>query len=74
MIAELSEAYRRCDFDDGVPAVVLTGTPPAFCAGVRPNDFQHFTATQFTGADVCEQWRSLRHGDPSVTQAPKSQS
>ena len=33
MGAELSEAYRRCDVDDAVRAVVLTGTPPAFCAG-----------------------------------------
>ena len=30
---QLSEAYRRCDTDDRVRAVVLTGTPPAFCAG-----------------------------------------
>jgi enoyl-CoA hydratase/carnithine racemase len=29
----LSDAYRRCDADDRVRAVVLTGTPPAFCAG-----------------------------------------
>jgi enoyl-CoA hydratase/carnithine racemase len=33
MGAELAEAYRRCDADDDVRAVVLTGTPPAFCAG-----------------------------------------
>jgi enoyl-CoA hydratase/carnithine racemase len=30
---ELGEAYRACDTDDDVRAVVLTGTPPAFCAG-----------------------------------------
>lgn len=30
---ELCDAYRRCDADDAVRAVVLTGTPPAFCAG-----------------------------------------
>jgi enoyl-CoA hydratase/carnithine racemase len=30
---ELSAAYRRCDEDDSIRAVVLTGTPPAFCAG-----------------------------------------
>jgi len=30
---ELSDAYRRCDTDDAIRAVVLTGTPPAFCAG-----------------------------------------
>ena len=30
---ELTDAYRRCDADDDVRAVVLTGTPPAFCSG-----------------------------------------
>jgi enoyl-CoA hydratase/carnithine racemase len=30
---ELSDAYRRSDLDDEVRAVVLTGAPPAFCAG-----------------------------------------
>jgi enoyl-CoA hydratase/carnithine racemase len=33
MAGELADAYRRCDGDDDVRAVVLTGTPPAFCAG-----------------------------------------
>jgi enoyl-CoA hydratase/carnithine racemase len=33
MREELADAYRSCDRDDGVRAVVLTGTPPAFCAG-----------------------------------------
>jgi enoyl-CoA hydratase/carnithine racemase len=30
---ELGEVYRLCDADDDVRVVVLTGTPPAFCAG-----------------------------------------
>ncbi len=30
---EVSDAYRVCDRDDRIRAVVLTGTPPAFCAG-----------------------------------------
>ena len=30
---ELAEAYRACDRDDSVRVIVLTGTPPAFCAG-----------------------------------------
>jgi enoyl-CoA hydratase/carnithine racemase len=30
---ELSDTYRRADSDDEVRVVVLTGAPPAFCAG-----------------------------------------
>jgi len=33
MREELADAYRACDRDDGVRAIVLTGAPPAFCAG-----------------------------------------
>src|SRR5436305_1652092 len=31
--AELGTAYRACDIDDDVRAVVVTGTGAAFCAG-----------------------------------------
>ncbi|WP_066902017.1 enoyl-CoA hydratase/isomerase family protein [Mycolicibacterium houstonense] len=33
MREELADAYTRCDTDDAIRAIVLTGTPPAFCAG-----------------------------------------
>jgi enoyl-CoA hydratase/carnithine racemase len=33
MREELAEAYRWCDRTDAVRVVVLTGAPPAFCAG-----------------------------------------
>jgi enoyl-CoA hydratase/carnithine racemase len=33
MREELADAYRRCDRDDSIRVVVVTGTPPAFCAG-----------------------------------------
>lgn len=33
MAAALGAALRRCDTDDAIGAVVITGTPPAFCAG-----------------------------------------
>jgi enoyl-CoA hydratase/carnithine racemase len=33
MAAELAGAMRRCDLDDGVRAVVVTGAGRAFCAG-----------------------------------------
>jgi enoyl-CoA hydratase/carnithine racemase len=33
MREELADAFVRCDRDDAVRVVVLTGAPPAFCAG-----------------------------------------
>jgi enoyl-CoA hydratase/carnithine racemase len=33
MREELADAYRTCDRDDAVRVIVLTGAPPAFCAG-----------------------------------------
>lgn len=33
MREELADAYLACDRDDTVRVIVLTGTPPAFCAG-----------------------------------------
>lgn len=33
MAVELGTALRRCDTEDAIRAVVITGTPPAFCAG-----------------------------------------
>ncbi|MFC9892841.1 enoyl-CoA hydratase/isomerase family protein [Nocardia sp. NPDC127579] len=33
MAAELSAALHRCDAEDAIRVVVITGTPPAFCAG-----------------------------------------
>jgi enoyl-CoA hydratase/carnithine racemase len=33
MREELAAAYRHCDDDDDVRVIILTGTPPAFCAG-----------------------------------------
>ena len=38
MREELADAYRTCDRDDGVRAIVLTGAPPAFCAGADLGD------------------------------------
>lgn len=33
MREELAAAYRYCDDDDAIRVIVLTGAPPAFCAG-----------------------------------------
>jgi enoyl-CoA hydratase/carnithine racemase len=44
----LAEIYRRADTDDDVRVVVVTGTPPAFCAGA---DFS-------SGSDVFERSES----------------
>jgi enoyl-CoA hydratase/carnithine racemase len=48
---ELADAYRRCDEDDAVRAVVLTGAGAAFCAGAEmssevfeSSDLENFSA------------------------------
>jgi enoyl-CoA hydratase/carnithine racemase len=56
MGGELSDAYRRCDADGDIRAVVLTGTPPAFCAGAdmtsREGTFEMRNADTFSAAAV----------------------
>src|ERR1700730_8478521 len=42
MIDELVAAFDRLDADQGVGAVVVTGAPPAFCAGA---DLSHLGAS-----------------------------
>ncbi|WP_280450877.1 enoyl-CoA hydratase-related protein, partial [Nocardia cyriacigeorgica] len=38
MIAELSAALQRCDIEDAIRVVVITGTPPPVCAGADRSD------------------------------------
>ncbi len=38
MLDGLAEAYRRCDEDDAIRAVVVTGAGRAFCAGADMSD------------------------------------
>src|SRR4051794_27654873 len=56
MGGELADAYKRCDEDEAVRAVVVTGTPPAFCAGAdmtsREGTFEMRDASTFSAAAV----------------------
>ena len=52
----LGEHLNRCDRDDTVRAVVLTGTPPAFCAGADlsagGSTFERQDTTSFSAAAI----------------------
>lgn len=51
--AELADAVARCEADEGIGALVVTGAPPAFCAGA---DLSLLGA----GADPAEREHGLR--------------
>jgi enoyl-CoA hydratase len=46
LVGEISEAFDALEADDGVGAVVVTGAPPAFCAGA---DLSHLGSSQEEG-------------------------
>lgn len=53
---ELGQAYATCDADDDVRVVVVTGTPPAFCAGADMSGggdtFEHRPEASFSASPV----------------------
>ena len=46
LIAELTQALRAADADEAARSVVITGTPPAFCAGLDLREVAATTADQ----------------------------
>lgn len=54
MVPKLAKAFDRCDVDDDIRAVVMTGTPPAFCAGAdmtsREKTFDKVDTQRFSAA------------------------
>ena len=46
MVAEIVAAFDELEADDGVGAVVVTGAPPAFCAGADLGDLSKAGETE----------------------------
>lgn len=53
MILELGELYRRCDTDEGVRVVVVTGRGAAFCAGADLSRGDVFASGMQEGFSSC---------------------
>ena len=74
---ELADAYLTCDQDDGVRAIVLTGAPPAFCAGADLGEGEDtfaapgpgFTAAGVDGASLDAVQAGDRRGQRSRDRA-----
>jgi len=62
MVAEITEVFDRLEADDGVGAVVITGAPPAFCAGANLGNLAESTRESLT--DIYEGF--LRVGRSSL--------
>ena len=65
MVDEIVDAFDALEADDGVGAVVVTGAPPAFCAGRtsgtsgRPRALASGASTRASsgsGAARCRRW------------------
>jgi enoyl-CoA hydratase/carnithine racemase len=57
---DLSEALRRCDEDDGIRAVVVTGAGRAFCAGAEMGAGGETFARPAPGAEAVQRDERLR--------------
>lgn len=53
MIEQLGDAYRSCDSNDAVRAVVVTGSGDTFCAGADLSDGMAFGAVDDAGFSSC---------------------
>lgn len=44
LVADIVATFERCEADDAIGAVVITGTPPAFCSGADTSTLGRFAS------------------------------
>lgn len=73
LVEAIVAAFDRCEHDDGIGAIVVTGAPPAFCSGADTSTLGRFASDtsdareRGTVADVYEGFlRVLRSSLPTV--------
>lgn len=67
MLDGISAALTRAEADDAVRAIIITGTGPAFCAGMDLTEARAALA-RLTTADVGTAWPEAQHGEQILDQ------
>src|SRR3954467_13460825 len=60
LMAELGQALRACDADDGIGAIVITGSEKAFAAGADIAEMKGYSYMDAYRGDYLSSWEHFR--------------